>query len=410
MLLIDTIAELVSFGPRLPGSDADRKTTDYLKRELKELGRDPKVDEIRVRPDHDIAQAAHAALAVAGTIVSTKIPPLGLLIVLFAAASMYLDLSGRAHIVRMLLPPRRTRNVTYPGAIANARVRVVVTAHHDSERTGLLYSHFTGRLPGRLGHLAGPLDLVFWAIATALLLTAARATAGDSELLTVLQFIVAVALLLAVLALVDAAFAKPSPGASDNASGVAAALELARRFDARPADNVDVCFAFTAASGGLMLGVRDWIKRRQSQIKRQQHVFINIDAVGSGKLRFTRAEGQVTLYWNDQHLVDLSEQIAERFDAAPCVLRHGTDGVVPTMMGIPSITLCCLDEHGRMPHSHRLSDTVNNIDERSVEGATSFAEALIRLLDDEIEPPPEPKPRQKQEKNAPTGKRSGSPT
>lgn len=387
MSIVETIERLAATDARLPGSDGERATVELLTRELEQLGREAEVEQVRVRPDHHIAQALHVALAVAGTIVSTSVPPLGVVILLFAAASMYLDLTARFYIVRNLLPRRTARNVSSPGGNADARARLVITAHHDSGRTGLLYGWLGTRLPGPLGRMASPLDFAFWTVALALLLAALRLVVGGSGVFTGLQFVVAVALLLELALLLDAGFSEPSPGASNNASGVAAALELARAFEQDPVENLDLWIVFTAAEQGLMLGMRDWMRKRRSQLKRKLHLFVNLDTVGNGGVRYVTGEGFVGSYQHDRHMIELCESIAQELPAAPQTLRIGTDGVLPAIGGHPSITICCLDEDDRAPHVQTAEDVPGNVDRAAVERAAGFAEALIRDLNAEIPAP-----------------------
>src|SRR6187200_2188769 len=108
----ETIDRLVSFAGRGPGTNAEREAADYLAGGLKRFGRDVEVEPIRVRTAYHLTHAIHAALAVVGSVVSVHVEPLGVLIVLFAGASMYLDLTARLHIVRLLMPRRPSQNVT----------------------------------------------------------------------------------------------------------------------------------------------------------------------------------------------------------------------------------------------------------------------------------------------------------
>ena len=105
----DLIKRIVSFGPRLPGSEADRRTTEFISSELHAYGRPADLEEIRVRPAWHLTHAIHAALAVAGTLISSTVSePLGMLILLLVAVSTYGDLTARFYIVRFLMPRRRT--------------------------------------------------------------------------------------------------------------------------------------------------------------------------------------------------------------------------------------------------------------------------------------------------------------
>src|SRR4051812_37349241 len=166
--MLEHIERLVSFGPRLPGTEADRRTTEYISNELHAYGRPADLEEIRVRPAWHLTHALHALLAVVGTLVSsTASAPLGTLILLLVAVSTYGDLTGRFYIARFLMPRRRTHNVHSAQQRPDSRVRVVLTANHDSPRTGLLWVRRRRRgtprrrRRGLLSQLAGPLDVFF---------------------------------------------------------------------------------------------------------------------------------------------------------------------------------------------------------------------------------------------------------
>jgi hypothetical protein len=379
--LRETIEALASFGPRLAGSDGDRKATEYLAKRLGELDRKVEVDEISVRPNQYLVHAAYLLLAIAGILVSTASPPVGTLIVLAAAASMYLDLSGRFYVLRSLLPRRKTRNLTLRGANGDAPTCVVITAHHDSGRTGLLYSLAVTRLFGRLNRIAGPIDLAFWTVCLALVLACMRLLLGEPSVVTVMQLIAAILLLAQALLLADTAFSASSPGASSNASGVAAALELADRLRSSPPTRLDVWIVLTGAGEAPMLGMQHWLRKRVSQLRRRMHLFVNLDTLGQGTPRYAVAEGVAGVHPHDPYLIDQCRQLGPSFNAKPAVLRRATDGLPPAMSGYPSITICALDEHERAPRFHHESDTADHVDIASVELATDFAEALIRKLD-----------------------------
>ena len=93
-----------------------------------------------MRPAWHLTHALHAALAVAGTLISSTVSePLGMLILLLAAVSTYGDLTGRFYIARFLMPRRRTSNVTSAQPRADSPARVILTANHDAPRNGLLW-------------------------------------------------------------------------------------------------------------------------------------------------------------------------------------------------------------------------------------------------------------------------------
>jgi hypothetical protein len=399
----DTIERLVSFQGRWPGTDSERHAAEYLAGELQGLGRQAEIEPIRVRPAYHLTHALHAALGVIGSVVSVNVPPLGVAILLLAAVSMYGDLTARFYLLRLLMPRRRSQNVTSPGSRAEAPARVVLTAHYDAARSGLMFARRRKPAPRPLrllARLAGPIDVVFWAITVALILAVARllldVSPGESTLLTAAQFAPTVVLLIAILLLVDVALSEVVPGASDNASGVAAALELARRLATVSLQHIDLWVVFTGAKEGLTLGMREWMRAHQDELDPRRTFFINLDNVGAGRVRFVRAEGLVVLSQHDGRLVELGRSIAEarngdlagesRIEPTPYVWRLATDGVIPLMRGFSSITVCCTDEYGRIPNFHRHSDTPGEIEPEAVEAAISFVEELVQRIDEQVVP------------------------
>ena len=386
MAPVDIINRLVSIGPRNPGSAGEREAAGQLAEELRTLGREARVEPIRVRSTYHLTHALHAALAVVGCVLSVRSPVLGTLILLAVGVSMYGDLAARFYVLRLLTPRRSSQNVTSPGRRPDAPARLVLTAHYDAARSGLLYvrrKRPPGRIFQRLQTLAGPIDVVFWTVTVALLLSVLRLFVDDSTLLTALQFGAAVVLLTAVMLFVDVAISDVVPGASDNASGVATVLEVARRLAANPTTYLDESIVFTGAKEGFMLGMREWMRSHARDLDPRRTFFVNVDTVGSGSVRYVRAEGFMVLSQHDARLVDLAHSIPQ---ARPYVWRLGTDGVIPTAHGFASITVCCADQHGRIPNFHRASDSPEHIDPEAVENAIDFVEQLVRRMDAELIP------------------------
>ncbi|HZO58337.1 MAG TPA: M28 family peptidase [Solirubrobacterales bacterium] len=380
----DLIERIVSFGPRLPGSEADRRTTELISSELHAYGRPADLEEIRVRPAWHLTHAIHAALAVAGTLISSTVSePLGMLILLLAAVSAYGDLTARYYIVRFLMPRRRTRNVTSGQPRPDSGARVILTANHDASRSGLLWvrRRRTGEPRRRrrrlLASLAGPVDIFFWTVMAALVAALARLALGDSTALDAVQFLLAAVLLTYLMLFVDAAISDPSPGASTNAAGVAALIEVGRRLQESAPRGVETWLVFPAAKEGLALGMRAWLKEHGDEIDPRDTFFVNVDTIGRGDVHHVTADGHALVFRSDQRLVRLCEELGSR----PHTWRIGTDATQAAMAGFPSITICCLDAHGRMPEFHRTTDTPDRIDPDAVQRATDLVERIVRQID-----------------------------
>ena len=137
MAPMDTIRHLASLRGRWPGSEGEREGAEYVADQVRQLGRKATLEPVSVRPSYALTYAIHAALAVVGSVVAVYTPPLGVVILLLVSLSMFGDLTARFHLLRRLMARRWSRNVTSPGTNPAASATVVLTAHHDSARSGI---------------------------------------------------------------------------------------------------------------------------------------------------------------------------------------------------------------------------------------------------------------------------------
>ena len=108
--------------------------------------------------------------------------------------------------------------------------------------------------------------------------------------------------------------------------------------------------------------------------------FVNVKGTGNGRVCHVAGEGYATLVRSDERLA----RLCERAGSERHVWRIGTDASAAASQGIPPITIACLDDRGRIAHSHRPSDTPENIDPAAVERATDTVERLVRLIDEGV--------------------------
>jgi Peptidase family M28 len=380
MATLHIIERLASPEGRLPGSEQDRRTVAMLAAELESMGRHADVEEIRVRPFWQLTFAIFAGLAAAGTVLSSIAPPAGAVILLLTAAAMYGDLAAGFHTLRLFFPRRTTGNVISTERRERPAARVILTAHHDSGRTGLLYALRVPSLRRRRATLTSPLHFLFWTVMVALVAAIVRLAMDESGELDVVQFVLAAIFLTYVVLLLDSAAAAPSPGASDNASGVAALLEAARRLTAEPPELIEAWVFLTGAGDAGALGMRAWLEEHGGSLRGVPTYFVNLKGAGNGHVCHVVGEGYATLVRNDERLA----RLAERAGSERHVWRIGTDASAAASQGHAAITLTCLDDRGRIEHSHRPSDTAENVDPVAVERATDTLERLVRLIDEGV--------------------------
>ena len=386
------IEDLVTHEKRGPGTDAERRAARDLVARLRDLGRDAGAETTLVRPYYSLAHLIHAILAIAGGVLSTQLPLAGLIVVLVTAISAFGDFTGSFHLARRLTPRRASQNVVSreggdkPGTL-------VLTAHYDAARTGALFNPRAIRRRARIGNAIlrrpiGPAEPFFWSIMLILACCTVRLFAGDSTPLSAIQFIPSIVLIVAIPLLIDIALSEISPGASDNASGVATVLKLADRYGDR-LDCFDVDVLLPGAGEGMQLGMAAYLKRHKKQLDTKSTVFLCVDDVGGGGgIRYATKEGWLLAYPYHPDLVALCEQIETDdadegfYDAGPSNTRTATDAHRARVAGFPAIAIGAADA----PHYHQATDTPDNIDEQSLQRAYDFCSELIELIDETHRP------------------------
>jgi len=383
--VLDLQAELdgiLDLGRRAPGSDAERRTALHLKERLEALGRAAEVEPFAIYATWPLAYAILAAAAIAAGVLSIYVPVAGAALALAAALLTLLDAGMQVPTLRCLLGRRASQNVISwdasdkPGAI-------VLVAHCDAGRTGLAHTERNARrkaaVSGLIRRPIGGLQPVLWAELGVLACTLLRLVGLDGTAVSVVQFVPTLALIVSVALLIDIALAGTRAGENDNASGCVLALRLTERYgDGDALKNFGLHVLFTGAQKAGVAGMRAFLRRHRHRLRPDTMVFLNIDEVGSGAVRYTRREGALLTLRSHPQLTSLADQIAEDDESAePIVSRAASDASVASAAGFPALTVTCRD---RLDYSSR------RVDERALEVAEGFCAELIDRLDAEVGP------------------------
>ena len=199
--LLDELDAVLDLGRRAPGSDAERRTANHLRDQLRALGRDADVESFAIYPAWPLAYVLLASAAVGASVLSVYVPVAGAALALAAALVTFLDAGVLVPVARRLFGRRASQNVVSfdtsgrPGA-------VVLVAHLDAGRAGLVHGDSTARRRAALGRAlrrpVGGLSIVFWAELAVLACTLLRLASIDSTALTVVQFVPTLALIVAI--------------------------------------------------------------------------------------------------------------------------------------------------------------------------------------------------------------------
>ena len=366
---------VVDLGRRAPGSDAERRTAQHLHQRLEALGRTAEIEQLAIHPAWPLAYALLAAAAVGASVLAVSVPVAGAALALVAALLTFLDAGLLIPTVRRLLGRRASQNIVSwgdrdkPGAI-------FLVAHYDAGRAGLAHSDRAARLraavSGLLRRPIGPLRLLFWAELGVLACSLARLAGLDGTALTAVQFVPTIALIVAIALLTDIALAGTRAGENDNASGTVLVLRLAERLGPG-LDHFGVHVVFTGAGTANAPGIGSFMDRHD--LGHDSTVFLSIDQVGSGDVRYTRREGALVATKTHPQLLSLCEGIDD--DALAIVNRTVSDGAAATGRGFAAITVTCRD---------RLDYASGRVDEAALERAEAFLVELVERLDAEVGP------------------------
>ena len=388
------IEGLVEGGSRRAGSDAERRAAGQVEGRLAEMGREVEVESIHIYPRWAVVHLIHAFVAVIGSLISVAIPAVGFGLVLLATLSAFGDASGLFRPLRRLTGRRASQNVFSPESDDHDGT-IVLVAHLDTARGGMVFSRGVqerlATLGSRIKRPIGPFVPFMATLLFLLVCTFIRVLGQKGNVLTAVQLLPTVALIVAIVALLDAAASDPVPGANDNASGVATVLGLAERFGGQ-LDHFAVWVLITGGQESFGLGMKAFLKSHKADLDKERTVFINVDEVGAGTVRYGQREGLILPGKSHPQLFEIAEQIAEddgedgSFGAKPLILRTPTDASIARAAGFPAITVACRNAVGYVPHHHQASDTLDNIDDQSLERASGFTAELIQRLDAEVGP------------------------
>jgi Zn-dependent M28 family amino/carboxypeptidase len=169
-----------------------------------------------------------------------------------------------------------------------------------------------------------------------------------------------------------------TPGANDNASGVAAVLEVARRLASSPFGDTDVLLVFPGGEEVGNTGIRAWLRANRATLEPHTTLVINLDSVGSnGHLVVARRESLTG--WLDERDVERALTAAAEI-GIPLQLAgipNATDAVATKQAGLPTISLLSLED-GWISHLHRTSDTLDHVNWNTIVDAVALTEHLAK--------------------------------
>ena len=343
---------------------------------------------IHVHRSPEAVQALHALAGILASVISVYLAPAGFALILLVTASCYLDLSSRFYLLRRVLFRRGSQNVVSRGDRPEAPRRLILVAGCDAPRTGWIKGARARdtrlRLPARLRRWAGIYRLLLWGgLAPLVPIIGARLAGFDATWLTVVQILPTVLLALLAFALIDSALATPGPGADENASGLAACIELGSRMVANPCSHLDVWIVLSGGSTCFGEGMRALLKDHTLGESDRPTSVIELCAVGAGTPAYRALQGAGIG-------IEPPPALAEASGLPPVSEPVSGDAVAAHSLGAESITITAL-ENG-LPQSWRstMADLPERVDSATIHACADAAERIVRTTDRGIAARPSP--------------------
>ncbi|HEX6584202.1 MAG TPA: M28 family peptidase [Thermoleophilaceae bacterium] len=378
-LIERVVRELASYD-RPSASDGERRAAEWLADEFRGARcRTVRVEEERAHGGYWWPLGLlNAASALAALLMRRLALPVGAL----AAAAVYDDVSGgRLLFRRRVLPHRPTWNVVAESGDPDGARTVVFIAHHDAAHSGLVFHPALPRqgmeLMPRLHERANQSVPIIFGVFLGPLLLALWGLCGCRWLKRTGMFFS----LGASACMADIGSSDVVPGANDNLSAVAVLVALAHELAERPPQGVRVILLSTGSEESFMEGMQAFGRRHFPRLPRESTEFVCLECVGSPLLCVVEGEGMLRMRTYPE---SSREALARAGAAAGVELQRGlrtvaaTDGLIALNAGYATCMLGGVDETKFPSNYHWPSDTPDNLDWSSVEGALAICDQYVR--------------------------------
>lgn len=247
-------------GPRLAGTRGDGMAADYIRKQFESYGLKTRVQEFEF-VDRAARAKVTACILAAAFITFLFLPPEPFLLVWALALVVWRSLDW-------LMPKRKSQNVIGALGARESKKRAAITAHYDSAPCMVSYGL----------HLF--VKFAFAPVLVLITLVLALRALGLLSAWSVTWGVLALVFMpICVSMFVVASGRRVSPGADDNASGVAVMIEAARVAVGSPPTDAGLTFVALGAEEQGLVGARKLVA---SKALPKDTMVLNLDMVGAG--------------------------------------------------------------------------------------------------------------------------------
>lgn len=368
-------------GPRGACTESERAAGDYIKKRFEERGLETAAQEFSCIDTYSYLYIIYVSVAMVCGVLSRWFPYYVAPLALVNAFLFAFDLETFP-LLSKLLPHKPSRNVIGEIPSPSGKINMIVTAHYDSARSGLNFD------PRMVSGFKVSFSLMIGSVfAIALLSTAnmiLEIVNGDTNLWVWIATLVASAYLLGPLVMFIHREARMdyTPGANDNASGVATMLALVDKVSEPESNPRGIMFVATGAEEVGTAGMIEFLKANKERIK--DALIVNLDNLGKGHLFYIDREGMLLPHDSDPVLLWLSSRVVEKkaLDLWRTDYRLlSTDATPALARGYKAMSIMAFDEGGLLPNWHWKTDTLENLSIENIEIARAFLWNLAKAID-----------------------------
>jgi hypothetical protein len=367
---------------RPSASDGERRAAEWLVGRFRELGAEARIEAASAHGTYWWPLGLGTALGALGGIAALRgRRALGAALGTLGAAGIASDFPPHQRRLRAPLPKRTAYNVICEIGDPDAARTIVVSAHHDSAHSGLVFHPAIPKIADRLGLIEG--------IETSPALMAPVIGGPLLVALGALTKVRPLAKLGAVLAtgataaMAEIGSRKVVPGANDNGTAVVSLLALAKRLADHPAPGVRVILLSAGAEESFSEGMKAFGERHFPELPTDSTFFLVLESTGSPHLLVLRGEGFLKMYDYPAAALELLDTTAAELGIwlyPNLRLHNGTDGLEPLVAGYETAVIAGCDDLKQPANYHWPNDLAENVDFGSVADGIRLAEATIRRL------------------------------
>jgi hypothetical protein len=367
---------------RPSASEGERRAAEWLVGQYAALGAEARIE---AEPAHGTywwplgLGASLGAFGAVATLHGRRL--LGTLLGALGAAGVADDFPPGQRRLRRVLPRRTTYNVVCELGPADAERTVVVSAHHDSAHSGLVFHPRIPPLADRLGLIerSDTSPPLMAPVIGGPLLAAVGALSG-SRLLSKLGLVLGFG---SVVAMSEIGLRKVVPGANDNGTAVVSLLALAQRLREEAPDGVRVILLSTGSEESFSEGMKAFGERHFPSLPRESTFFLCLESIGSPHLLALRGEGFLKMREYPPRALALIDGLAEELGIwlyPNLRLHNGTDGLESLAAGYETVVIAGCNDLKQPANYHWPNDLAENVDFGSVADGIRLSEATIRRI------------------------------